>query len=83
MAYNAKVYEIMIASPSDVSKEKGIIREAIEKWNMLHSKNRGIVLRPIAWDTDVAPEMGSHPQEIINREVLAHASILVAVLRMK
>jgi hypothetical protein len=66
MPYQATVLKIMIASPSDVSIERGIIREALYEWNAVNSDMRKIVLLPVAWETHSSPEMGEPPQKIIN-----------------
>ena len=79
MPYNATVYKIMIASPGDVEKEKQIIRDVINEWNVIHSFDRQIVLLPVAWDTHSTPTMGDRPQAIINKKVLADADLLIAV----
>lgn len=79
MAYNAKVFNIMIASPSDVGSERNIVREVIHDWNAIHSEVRNIVLLPVGWETHLSPEMGSHPQEIINGKILEKCDVLVGV----
>ena len=38
MAFQAKVYKIMIASPSDVDDERNIVRDVIAKWNAITAK---------------------------------------------
>jgi hypothetical protein len=40
VAYDAKVIEIIIASPSDVSEERRIVREVIAEWNALNALER-------------------------------------------
>ena len=79
MSYNANVYNVMIASPGDVVKERQCIREVIYEWNAVHSQLKGIVLLPLCWESHSSPEMGRHPQEIINRQVLEKSDILVGV----
>lgn len=79
MTYNAKVFNIMIASPSDVGAERNIVREVIHEWNAIHSEVRKIVLLPIGWETHLSPEMGSRPQEIINGKILEKCDVLVGV----
>lgn len=79
MAYNAKAIKVMIASPSDVSKERQIIRQVINEWNIVNAENRKIVLMPIASDTHATPEMGDRPQAIINSQLLKDVDLLVAV----
>lgn len=69
----------MIASPGDVEQERRIAREVIHDWNDLHSEQSGIVLLPISWETHSSPEMGEHPQAIINKQVLKDADLLVGI----
>lgn len=79
MAYNARVFRIFIASPSDVEEEREVISRIIREWNDLHSFERKIVLLPLRWETHSAPELGKRPQEIINTEIVDHADMAVGV----
>lgn len=38
MAYQATILNVMIESPSDVAEERQLVRDAIHKWNAIHSK---------------------------------------------
>ena len=51
MSYDAKVFRVMIASPSDVEAERAVIREVVAEWNAAHSVMRSIVLLPVSWET--------------------------------
>ncbi len=79
MSYVARVYKVMIASPSDVAAERSVIREVLYEWNIVHSDARKAVLLPIGWETHSSPTMGDSPQSIINRQVLKDADLLVGV----
>ncbi|MEZ9587105.1 DUF4062 domain-containing protein [Vibrio cyclitrophicus] len=79
MSYAAKVFNVMIASPGDVSSERAIIRDVIYEWNAVHSESRNIVLLPVGWETHSSPEMGGQAQEIINNQVLDRCDLLVGV----
>jgi len=79
MPYNARVYRILIASPSDVEEERDIAVKAIQDWNDLHSFTRKVALLPLRWETHTAPEYGERPQEIINRAIVDDSDILVGV----
>ena len=79
MAYQATILNVMIASPSDVAEERQLVRDAIYEWNAIHSKQFGVMLNPIGWETHVAPEMGSRPQEIINKRILENSDILIGI----
>ena len=79
MSYDAKVFNIMIASPNDVAEERKIVREVVNDWNTLHSMTKKIVLLPIGWDSHSSPEMGAAPQEIINNQVSNKGDLLIGV----
>lgn len=79
MAYEAKVVEIMIASPSDVGEERQIAREIIGDWNALHARERQVVLLPTGWDTHSSPDLGGRPQQLINERILAHCDVVIGL----
>lgn len=78
MGYTARILEVMIASPSDVVKERNLIRDIVHTWNAIHAKRMHIVLMPVGWETHSAPAMGDRPQGILNKQLLDDADILVA-----
>lgn len=69
----------MIASPNDVASERGIVRDVVYEWNAINSGSRRLVLLPVGWETHSSPEMGAHPQSIINKQVLNRCDLLVGV----
>lgn len=79
MSYTANVYNVMIASPSDVSAERGVIREVIHEWNSVNAFARNIALMPIGWETHSSPAMGGSPQKILNAQILDKCDLLVGV----
>lgn len=79
MAYDAKAIEIMIASPSDVVKERQTVREIIAEWNAVHSRREAACLMPVGWETHSSPELAGRPQQIINERVLENADLLVGI----
>jgi hypothetical protein len=79
MAYSAQVLEVMIASPSDVVRERQIAQEVIRDWNVAHSRTFQVVLEPVVWESHGTPELGGRPQGIINKQLLAGCDILVGV----
>lgn len=87
MSYQARVYNIMIASPSDVSQERQTIREAIFEWNYKHSHLNRMVLIPLGWETHAVPLLGEgqdrRGQKVINDMVLKNADVLVAIFKSR
>ena len=77
--FTANCYNIMIASPGDVDEERRICREIIYDWNSIHSKKYRIILNPIGWEINSFPETGQHPQEVLKKQLLNEADILVGL----
>ena len=78
MSYDARVFNVMIASPSDVADERSIVREVIYDWNAVHSEKKSMVLLPIGWESHSFPQMG-RPQETLNRQMLDKCDLLVGI----
>jgi hypothetical protein len=79
MAYDSRVFRILIASPSDVEEEREIVVRVIQEWNDLYSYTRRVALLPLRWETHTAPEYGVRPQEVINRAIVDNCDLLVGV----
>lgn len=79
MSFDARVFKIFIASPSDVSKERSVVRTVLNRWNEINSERYRIVLFPIGWETHSSPEIGDHPQKIINKRILKDCDLLIGV----
>jgi hypothetical protein len=79
MSYDAHVYRILIASPSDVEEERDTVASLIQSWNDLYSYVRKVVLLPLRWETHTAPEYGTRPQEVINRAIVDECDLLVGI----
>ena len=79
MAYDGRVYRILIASPLDVEEEREIAVRVIQEWNDLNSYSRKVILLPLRWETHTAPEYGTRPQEVINRAIVDHCDLLVGI----
>jgi len=79
MSFKATVFKVMIASPSDVTVERNIIREILYEWNAINAEKNNIVLLPVSWESHAVPEMGDRPQAIINKRVLQGCDLLVGV----
>ena len=79
MPRDAKVYSVLIASPSDVQVERHVLRDVVYDWNRIHSRKDGLVLLPVLWETDAHPASGDRPQQIINRQIVDESDIVIAV----
>lgn len=79
MPFPAQVFRILIASPSDVAEEREIAVRTIQEWNDLNASERELVLLPLRWETHSAPEYGTRPQEVINRQIVDHCDLLIGI----
>ena len=79
MAYSANVYNVLIASPSDVAEERQLVRQDVYSWNELHSRDLNVVLLPVSWETHIAPQLGDRPQGIINKELVDISDALIGI----
>jgi hypothetical protein len=69
----------MIASPGDVQEERTVVRSCIYDWNDVNAASARIFLAPVGWETHSSPELGTRPQELINKRILQDCDILVGV----
>jgi hypothetical protein len=79
MAFPAKTYRVLIASPSDLAEEREAATAAINEWNAQHSAAEGIVLLPVRWETHATPTTGIRPQAALNKQLVADSDILVGM----
>ncbi|MGX1236099.1 nucleoside 2-deoxyribosyltransferase [Bradyrhizobium japonicum] len=77
MPFPATVFNVLIASPSDVPHERAAIAECLYAWNALHSKDTGKVLLPMMWESHSAPSMSDRPQEVINEQLVRKCDMLI------
>lgn len=77
MPFSATVFNVLIASPSDVPAEREAIAHSLHEWNALNSQESGKVLLPVMWESHSAPAMGDRPQGIINDQVVRSCDMLI------
>lgn len=79
MAFKANIYQVIIASPGDVPRERQMAREIVYEWNSIHSRFQKICLQPVGWEYDSTPEMGDRGQEFINKQLLEDSDLLIGI----
>jgi len=79
MSYAANVYQVIIASPGDVPRERQLAREIVFEWNSVNSRFKKICLQPVGWEYDSTPEMGDRGQEFINKQILEDSDLLIGI----
>ncbi len=79
----AVVFNVLIASPSDVTEERDVVTSAIYAWNAAHHPTAGIMLNPVRWETHSYPASGDRPQAIINKQIVESGDILIGIFGHK
>lgn len=79
MPYHATIFNVLIASPSDVKDERAIIREVIQDWNAAQPRFSPILLQGIGWDTHSYPSMDGAPQDVLNEQIVDDADLVIAL----
>jgi len=71
---------VAVASPSDVPNEREAVGRVCQKWNVDNHELPPLVQQMWEYAT---PELGGHPQTILNKQIIARSDLLVAVLHSK
>ncbi len=80
MAYVANVLRVMIASPSDTTDARDAVEAAIHGWNDANARNKQVILQPWRWETSSVPQLGDHPQSLINAQGVDDSDVVFALL---
>ena len=79
MTFNAQVFRVFIASPSDLTEERDAATDVINAWNAQHAAAEGVVLLPVRWETHARPQSGIRPQQAINNQLVSKCDILLGM----
>lgn len=71
---------VAVASPSDVPDEREAVGTVCQKWNVDNQELPPLV--PQMWEY-ATPELGGHPQTILNKKIIARSDLLVAVFHSR
>ncbi len=83
MGFDAKVWELFLAAPTDSNTELDFAFKAVSQWNAANAKPKQLILLPRHWNKDKAPNFAENPQKGIDKQLVQQADILVAILRNK
>ena len=81
--HSAIVFNVLIASPSDVSEEREVVTKAINDWNATHYSTTGILLHPVKWESHSYPAFGERPQASLNKQIVESGDILIGIFGCK
>jgi len=81
--YIGEIIEVFVSSPVDVGNERKIVYNLIDEWNVINTRKRKQILRSITWEKDVYSAFGESAQEIINKQILDDADILIGIFNAR
>jgi len=79
LAFDARAILVMVASPSDTLAERMAVADVVGQWNADHAESTQVVLLPVMWERHAISEVGTAPQEAINRQLVDRSDILIGV----
>lgn len=79
MPFAANAVRVLIASPSDLRKERDLVERAIHRWNAVQAAYAGVVLLPVRWEISASAEMGATAQDVINRQIVDDSDVLLGM----
>ncbi len=79
MAFDAKVFKVLVASPADIGEERNVVPEVINEWNAINAASSRVILMPVKWETHSAPLLGDRPQAVINKQLVQDCDMLVGI----
>lgn len=79
MAHQTTVLQVFVASPSDVSEERGFLEILITQLNQVWSRSLGITYELIKWETNVRPAFSTDPQAAINNQIGNEYDVFIGI----
>jgi hypothetical protein len=77
MPRHAQVVNVLVASPGDLSGVRALIPPLFTEWN--HGPSRQAMLSATMWEHSGVPELGDHPQDALDRQLIDNSDLLVAI----
>lgn len=74
-------YAVLLSRPSDADQDAEMAAAAIEAVNRLHSRSTGIIFQLLDWKRDSYTDSGGEPQQLLNRQIVDDADIVLAIFR--
>lgn len=80
MPRTIRIFDVFVASPSDVSEERDCLEESIRELNQSWQRRLGVQLNLIRWETSAYPGFGEDAQDVINKTAPERADVFIGIL---
>jgi len=79
MPFEARVFRVMVGSPSDVINDRKAVVEVVHEWNGVNAAEKEAILLPVLWEIDAPPLAGQPPQQTIREELVQDSDMLISL----
>jgi len=83
MPRSETIFQVMVASPSDVSEERALLEDIVDEVNRTWAMQAGVRLDLLMWETATYPGMGEDAQSVINEQLGDDYDIFIGMLWTK
>ncbi len=80
MARQEHVLTVFVASPGDVEAERGKLEDVIRELNITWSRELGVRLDLVRWETHAYPGFGADAQDVINDQIPEDYDFFVGIM---
>ena len=80
MIVQLEVVRLFVASPDDVSRERGELVKVVDRLNRIFERIKGIRIQLVRWESDTYPGVGSDAQDVINSQVDDAYDVFLGIL---
>lgn len=80
MAKSVTLFNVFVASPSDLIEERDLLADVISELNHTTANLLSIKLELIRWETDIFPAFGDDAQDVINKQNKDEYDIFIGIM---
>lgn len=80
MPRHEKVMSVFVASPSDVGDERAKLEEVIREINETRSRELGLRLELVRWETHAFPDISDDAQAVINEQIPDDYDLFIGIM---
>ncbi|MCX5902409.1 MAG: DUF4062 domain-containing protein, partial [Proteobacteria bacterium] len=80
MPKHEMVLYVLVSSPNDVRPEREEVLNVIAEWNQTWSRELGVRLDPLRYETHTHPNFDTDPQTVINKQIGDDYDIFIGIL---
>ncbi len=80
MPRKEQVFSVFVASPGDVQEERESLEEIVREMNISWSRELGIRLELVRWETHAYPGIAEDPQAVINEQIPQDYDLFIGIM---